>query len=407
MRQGTPGFNGKRLKEARDVHGLTITSFAQMIGISKQAVSQFEKGAIDGKCALTPRPEILDKISNTLNFPKDFFLQESYISDETPIHYRSLNSATKLARLRAESKFLWLKEITNNLKMYVELPVVNLPILNVEDHTKLTFDEIENIATSTRRHWGLGDGPISNVLTLMENNGVVVSRIDLEADNLDALSQWSDHDGSPYIFLSSNKKSAARSRFDISHELAHLVCHNKISKNICYNPIEHTLLEKQANRFASAFLLPARTFTNDLVSPTLDGFWALKEKWQVSIKAMIVRCRDLDIIDDDYARTLFINYNRRGWAKREPLDDKLPIEQPKMLRRTFELLVKENILSREDVINSLPYPTYVLEEIVDLPKGFLSTGENIEIFPTLKRPANIERSSNSNSNVIQFPSRNN
>lgn len=401
MRQGTPGFNGRRLKQARDIYGLTVTSLAEMVGISKQAISQFERTELDK--GPTPRPEILERISSHLNFPKEFFLQGSCIKSESPIHYRSLSAATKMARSRAEAKFIWLQEITNFIKQYVELPVVNLPCFASHDHKKVTYNDIEDYATMSRRHWGLGDGPISNITTLMENNGIIVSRINFEAETLDALSQWSSYDKIPYIFLSSLKQSAARSRFDLAHELAHLTFHRFLNNSIFYNPVEHSLLEKQAHRFASAFLLPARTFTNDLVSPTLDSFWALKDKWRVSIAAMIMRCRDLEIIEEEYARKLWINYNRRGWAKREPLDDKLPIEDPKILRRSFELLIKEHIFTREDIVNHLPYPLSALEEIISLPQGFLSVIDNIEFLPSLKITKKSEEPKTADSTVIKFP----
>ncbi|MEI8209581.1 MAG: XRE family transcriptional regulator [Methylococcales bacterium] len=404
MRQGTPGFNGNRLKEAREMRGFTITSLADMIGVSKTAISRYEKGECDGKLAFTPRPEVLDKITDALKFPKMFFFQESFISNDTPIYYRSLSSATKAARLKAESQFTWLQEIVNTVKNYVELPSVNLQIFDVKDHTKISFDDIEDFATATRRYWGLGDGPISSVLTLLENNGVIVSRLDLEADSLDALSKWATHDSAPYVFLSSSKQSSVRSRFDLSHELSHLVCHSHLTKGVCCNPIHHPEIERQAHRFASAFLLPARSFTNDLVSTTLDGFWALKDKWKVSIKAMIYRCKDLEIIDEDYSHKLFINYNRRGWGKREPLDDKIPIEQPKILRRSYELLVNENIITREDILDAMPYPVHVLEDLIGLPRGFLLIRDNVEYLPTLKRAQPTEAHARPNeAKIISFP----
>src|ERR1035438_6719380 len=97
VRLRTPGFNGKRLKQARDIYGLTVTSLAEMIGVSKQAISQFEKSEVDAKGASTPRPEIFEKMCTSLNFPKSFFLQESYITNDSPIYYRSLSAATKMA----------------------------------------------------------------------------------------------------------------------------------------------------------------------------------------------------------------------------------------------------------------------------------------------------------------------
>jgi len=48
-----------------------------------------------------------------------------------------------------------------------------------------------------------------------------------------------------------------------------------------------------------------------------------------------------------------------------------------------------------------------LEEIINLPKNFLSKGDNIEYFPTLKRVQNRDATIPIDSKVINFPSRNN
>lgn len=403
-RQGTPGFNGRRLKQARDVLGITITALAEMVGVSKQAISQFERGQQDGKVLITPRPEVLDRISTCLNYPKEFFLHQGLDLDETPIYYRSLSAATKAGRARAESKFTWLQEITSILKEYVELPHVNIPSFSVNDHTALSNDDIEEFAAETRRYWGLGDGPLSNVVALLENNGVIISRFDLEAETLDALSQWSHHDNTPYIFLSSGKSSAVRSRFDASHELAHLTFHRRLRNNVCYHPVVHSVLEKQAHRFASAFLLPARPFVNDLFSPTLDCFWALKEKWHISIGAMIVRCQHLNIIDDDYTRKLWINYNRRGWARKEPLDDRIPIEEPRLLRRSLELLLNERLMTKHNITHYFPYPSHHLEQLLNLPKDSLRITDDFEYVPNLKATTHSPITEQAqDSKIVQFP----
>ena len=39
-----PNFNPKRLREARLIRGLTIRELAEMVGVTKQAISQFELG---------------------------------------------------------------------------------------------------------------------------------------------------------------------------------------------------------------------------------------------------------------------------------------------------------------------------------------------------------------------------
>ena len=58
---------------------------------------------------------------------------------------------------------------------------------------------IEAAATATRRQFGLGNGPVSNIAWLLENHGAVVSRCDLDAEPLDAFSEWRADEGVPYV----------------------------------------------------------------------------------------------------------------------------------------------------------------------------------------------------------------
>ena len=37
-------------------------------------------------------------------------------------------------------------------------------------------------------------------------------------------------------------------------------------------------------------------------------------------------------------KSLWINYNRRGWRKKEPLDNELPSEAPRLIRPCFEVI---------------------------------------------------------------------
>ena len=75
------------------------------------------------------------------------------------------------------------------------------------------MEDVEAAALSLRRHWGIGLGPISNVVALGENHGAVVVRLDMDSEKLDAFSRWNDLDNKPYVILGTNKGAAARSRF--------------------------------------------------------------------------------------------------------------------------------------------------------------------------------------------------
>ena len=103
-------------------------------------------------------------------------------------------------------------------------------------------------------------------------------------------------------FLAADKSIACRSRFDAAHELGHLILHQKVKRSAIANPVGHQLLEKQANRFAGAFLLPEESFATDFYSSTLDALRIVKEKWLVSIAMILYRAQELEFIPIEQAK---------------------------------------------------------------------------------------------------------
>ena len=368
MKAGTPNFVGAKLREAREARGLSGIALSELLGVSRQAVSQYEGGGV------TPHPEVMEQIAYKLSLPSQFFFTPAKLKPRRAKFYRSMSSATKNARVRAEHRYEWLEEIADYVSEFVELPTVNLPVLDVPDKPQRFSDEfIENAADSVRRFWKLGNGPISNVVWLLENNGVVIGSSEIGAETLDALSDWHDEDRRIYMLLAADKRSAVRSRFDAAHELAHAILHWRIDRTaVASLSPEYTLMEKQAHRFAAAFLLPASSFADDFYVPTLDALLSLKSKWLVAISMMVMRSEHLEFISQEQAKRFWINLSRRGWKTREPLDDKLPIEKPRLLRRSFELLIDEGVQTRDQVLYRLPYSPRDIEELAGLESGYLS-----------------------------------
>lgn len=394
MKSGTTGFVPQRLSWGREARGLTATELADLIGVTRQSISAYEKGR------QTPSPIVLTHISEKLDIPKHFFLKKIHTHDKEPVFFRSLSAATKRARIRSERRLEWLDEILDYLSQFVDLLQVNIPNFDIgKDPSNISLEEIENTAIKCRYDWGLGTGPISNTVRLLENNGVIVSRQKLDAPKLDAFSKWNAYHLMPIVILGADKQSAVRSRLDAAHELGHLVLHRSIEKLGSFIKI----IEDQAFRFASAFLLPAETFTQDFNFPNLDTLWILKEKWKVSIGAMIIRCRELNIIDENRAVRLWINYNQRGWRKEEPLDDTIPIEEPVFIRRCIELLIEKKVRSREDILTELGLADSDVEDLTGLPSGyFRQYNTNIEPLPRLRQAKN-SNSKRAKGSIIPFP----
>ena len=375
MRPGTQGFAGMRLREAREARGLTAVALADFVGVTRAAVSQYER---DGQ---SPSPPVMSRISECLNLPVQFFLRERATPDIGTVFYRSMSAATKRARQAAERRYVWLQDIAQLLADYVHFPDVLFPTFELpDDPAKIHDNLIEDLATQTRRYWGLSDGPISNVSWLLENSGAIVTRCELGAATLDAFSEWRLHDGRPFIFLNSDKASAVRSRFDAAHELGHMVLHRHLPKNVIQKTELFGLVEAQAHLFAGAFLMPSASFSSSIYSLTLDGFCSLKQTWGVSIGAMIRRAAQLGLVSEAFERRLWRNMARRKWRTCEPLDDTLPPEEPKFLRRSIEMLIGQGLFAPNELSVRLSLSCDDIEELTGLVAGYLSkAGPEIEL----------------------------
>jgi Zn-dependent peptidase ImmA (M78 family) len=349
----------------------------------------------------------MKKITEVLNFPDAFFFRTiaTRKRENIAIFYRSISAATKTARAREEHRYEWVKEITAYLRGFLQFPSLNFPLFDVpEDPDRLSDEQIEDIAQRARAYWNLGEGPIGNLVGLLENNGAVVVRYDLDSDTLDSFSQYSEEDQTPYIVLGSHKGSAARSRFDGAHETGHILLHQKVDKSRLSRPPDHKLIEEQAHRFAAAFLLPAESFSKDLYACNLDAMRALKPKWKVSIAMMLVRAEQLGFIQGDQRQRMWMNLARRGWKRHEPLDDVIAPEQPRLLKRSFEILLNEKIQTRETFLANLPFTPKDIETLIGLPHGFLAEmAPDVRILDIGSRqPDSGKRQPQGSAKVIQF-----
>jgi Zn-dependent peptidase ImmA (M78 family)/DNA-binding XRE family transcriptional regulator len=367
MRAGTPGFVGQRLREAREARELTAVALADLIGVTRQAVSQYENGV------QTPAPYVMRRITDVVRLPYHFFLAPPSQEERDVIFYRSLASATKASRLRAERRYGWLRNVTNYLREFVQLPDVEFPPCAFEaDPRPISEADVEQAALDARRFWGLQDRSISNMVWLVENHGGLVGRMSLGSEKLDAFSQWNREESTPYFVLGSDKDSAARSRYNLAHELGHVLIHRKVSRELFAGKATFKIIESQAHRFAGSFLLPESTFGGEFIRrPTLDHLCSLKTKWRVSIQLMIMRCSDLGIITPDEKARLFSSLSARGWRRKEPLDEAIEDEEPSLFKRSFELLIERHVVSPRDIPFRLALDDLDVEELAGLERGFL------------------------------------
>lgn len=364
-----------RIRQARESRKLSLSDLAVRIDVTKQAISQYETGKV------RPSDAILNQLSIVLKYSPDFFRMPMPVSNSAAsgAFFRSRKTAAVKDTKSMEAKMGILRQITEYLSLYVEFPKPNLPEEYYDnDPEPLSPDQIEELAIALRKFWGIGNGPISNLMNIVQRNGIIVSSTKFSASKIDGLSEL--YDQVPYIFMSTAKESSCRIRFGIAHELCHLYLHagNVPEEEIRNNDI-HTKLEAEANMFAGAFLLPKETFSKDVISTSLDYFIQLKAKWRVSIAAMIYRCETLQLLSENQIRYLKDQMTRRGYWRSEPLDSEIPIESPFLFKQALDLLFDGDILTPEEFVYETAIRSEELEEYCCLPPGTLD----------VKTPSNI------------------
>lgn len=359
------GFVTGRLKEALQRRRMTAVALANEIGVTGQMVSKF----LTGKSI--PRTDVLRQIASVTAEPFEFFLKPlAFDYDEgSPSFMRSYAAATKRSRAAAAVLKNRAREVARYADRYVELPPANFPEFRFgDDPASISWRDIETAAERTREYWGLGTGPIANVVRLLEHHGAVVVRLGLGDETLDAFSQWGMPEARPFIILGNEKHSAVRSRFDACHELGHIVLHRHLSRTAVAMPEVHGLVERQANRFAAAFLMPEVGFRRSVFLPTLSTLQELKPIWGASIGAMLMRLSDLELISQWQRKRLWEAYS--PWRRAEPLDDQLEVETPQTLRHAFEIMRDECGLSSDQVLGYLAFAPDDICAIGSLPLGF-------------------------------------
>ena len=357
----------RRIRQARISRGYTMSELAELIDISKQAISQFELGKND------PGKATLFAISRVLNYPISFFYKEypGVENSDSPVFFRSKRTTSMKVKNAAREKIELFREIHDFLAKYIEFPELNLPKISYpEANFELDENLIEKYAKELRACWGLGNGPVVNLTNIAQKNGIMISQMPLGVSKIDAFSVW--YDGIPYIFLSADKLSNARIRFDIAHELGHLIMHSDIySEDDFEKGVIKDRLEHEADRFAAAFLLPPDTFTKDVRSSSLMDYVPLKQKWLVSLGTMIYRISDLELLSDNQVKYLKDQMTSHMFWRNEPLDKEIPIEKPFACKQAVELLIDNHIINKLQFIDDIGISADEIEAYCFLEPGTL------------------------------------
>jgi Zn-dependent peptidase ImmA (M78 family)/transcriptional regulator with XRE-family HTH domain len=347
-----PNFRAARLTEARVAAGLSMTTLAGRADLSAQSISSYESELRE------PSPDVVQKLADRLNVSPRYFYSDrpqSTYNCGTTFFRAPLSTRTNRDQAQWTQHALWASDVVSWLERSLKLPQPTLgslaELIQPDKDGVYSEDELDEIAYKIRKQWNLGSAPIAHMVRLLESQGVFVVREASHSGKHDAFSKVIS--GRPFVFLSSSKESAVRSRFDAAHELGHLVLHGHITDDERRKLDVLRRIEDEADYFASAFLLPEDRFLESLVGTTLSHFQPLKGQWMVSIQAMIMRAEHLGLITEYHKQSLFRQMSGKNIRRREPLDDIIPQEQPLMGARAWRMIRERNAVAASRILGDL------------------------------------------------------
>lgn len=317
-----PDFR-ERVKRIRLVRRWDQPELAKRAGTSTTAISQIETGRV------APTSEQVAGIADALGYSVEFLSSDMQLIGTTRPWLRAYADASKREADARTAATTLAAEYIRALELPL-LPDLIPPFTgDVDDE-----DSIDEAAADVRQLASIdSDAVVTNAIRAAERLGCVVLPLESELGRHLGMSVRAD--GIPMLCVAKDDVPGDRQRFTVAHELGHLVLHGQAPPP--RDTAEATRMERQAHRFASAFLAPGDALIDTLNEVggkvTLQSLAKVKAVWGISIKGLVGRYRSLQVIDDDHARSLYKQISARRWTKNEPVH--VPTEGAQWLQKTL------------------------------------------------------------------------
>lgn len=323
-------MNPQMLQLLRESRGMSSSQLASEIGVSAGTMSKIEHGLapLDEERAV--------RIAEALSYPKSAFgwTDEIHGFGSSVFYHRKQQSLSQLLLRKIQAQVNLTRMRLVRLMKSIEIDVrYSVPTLDLVE-----VGSASEAARAVRAHWSVPMGPIRNMHAALERAGVIIVRADFESPKISAIS-IPPLDGAPHLIFVNVAHSADRERFTLAHELGHFVLHGDLESP--------ESAEREADEFASEFLMPASEIRSQLKDITLQRAAQLKSLWRVSMGALIRRARDTGAIDEGRYRSLNVQISQRGWRQVEPA----PIvrDEPSVLRDLIRVQLEDHQFSSQEL----------------------------------------------------------
>ena len=268
--------------------------------LSHATLANYEKGRS------APPLDLLSALATIYERPINWFLEAG--TPLTNIRYRNLPS-----RVRVGERHQYEAQVQRWLDAYVTLEErLEARLEGDLSGFRAKKDQTPaEVAQTLRRDLKISvSEPIPSVVDVLER--FAIRTIEHETDfRIDGLAAKF---GDELAVVLNPSVSNDRSRLNAAHELAHVIYGDCDSEDIA----ETKATETRAFEFASVFLLPNAKLKEALTGQSMVRLVQFKERYGISLAAMVYRAEKLRYISKGTAKKLWIEFARRGWRTEEP-----------------------------------------------------------------------------------------
>jgi len=313
-------FNRGLLRVARQRKQLAQGEAAQRLGVTQVTLSRYESGVT------VPAEDFVRRAAAVFELPVSFFYQpDAAFGSPVSVHpmWRKKHDVTakELDGIVAELNIRAI-HIRRMLEAVEFTPQADIPRLDPDEYG----GDVERIAALVRAHWLIPRGPLDNLTETVERAGAVVIHSYLGGSAVSGVTVSAP--GLPPMVALNREQPADRMRFTLAHELGHLVMHRFPGPD----------MEREANAFASALLMPAADMKAALSGRIdLRRFAALKPEWRVSMQGLLYRAETLGYVSKSEAGWLWRQFGASRMRLAEPPELDFPHETPGVIGRMVRL----------------------------------------------------------------------
>lgn len=329
MEQKINEIFSRRLKQARIIKGMSLETLSNAMNniVTRQAINKYEQGK------MMPDSKVLIALASSLGVKVDFFFRPYSVEvGELDFRKKSKFSQSKIDSLK--------ERIEEALERYLEIEQMNgaIPNFNLARKKVCSIEEARLLAMEIRQKFQLGNDGISNVIEVLEDNGIKVVEI-AESDLFDGLCGYANGH-IPFIVINS-EFPAERKRFTALHELGHLLMETP-------DAVEHKEAESLCNAFASEMLIPSAVLLSKIGEKRHDISLAelsdIQRQFGISVDAIMYALHQQGVISDNRYKTFNIKKNSCPVFKEEVRKSRIADERSgRFFRMVFRALADETI----------------------------------------------------------------